>query len=100
MLFPVSCHLSATGVRFLVILCPLGDWASLTVGLPAPVARRRTPTGLPRSAHMRHDRRGRPLYPGDGGAHNDRRVLSGRRLPRHSGKSLHPGPAPIIRGLH
>lgn len=65
---PVSCRLSATGIRFLVIQCPLENWASLTVGLPAPVTKDRTPTGLSRCTRMRYDRRGRPLYPGDGGA--------------------------------
>ena len=35
----------------------------------------RTPTGLPRSARTSSDRGGRPLYPGDGGAHPDRRRL-------------------------
>jgi hypothetical protein len=30
-----SCRLSATGIRFLAILFPPGDWASLAVGLPA-----------------------------------------------------------------
>ena len=30
----VSCCLSATGIRFSVILCPPGSWALLTVGLP------------------------------------------------------------------
>ena len=34
--------------------------------------RARTPTGLPRSAHTSSDREGRPLYPGDNGAHPDR----------------------------
>ena len=33
---PVSCCLSAAGVGFMVILCPLGSWAFLTVGLPVP----------------------------------------------------------------
>src|SRR5947209_18842888 len=32
----------------------------------------RTPTGLPRSAHTSSDREGRPLNPGDNGAHPDR----------------------------
>ena len=31
---PVSCRLSATGIRFSVIRFPPGDWAPLTVGLP------------------------------------------------------------------
>jgi hypothetical protein len=61
--------LSATDIRFSVILCPAGSWALLTVGLPA---NGRTPTGFPRSARMSSDRGGRPLYPGDGGAHPDR----------------------------
>ena len=30
----VSCCLSATGIRFWVILCPLRGWPFLTVGLP------------------------------------------------------------------
>ncbi len=30
-----SCRLSATGIRFWVILCPLRSWPFLTVGLPA-----------------------------------------------------------------
>jgi hypothetical protein len=32
----VSCRLSATGIRFSVILFPPRDWALLTVGLPTP----------------------------------------------------------------
>jgi hypothetical protein len=37
----VSCCLSAAGVRFSVIRFPLGDWAFLTVGLPAKAGPRR-----------------------------------------------------------
>ncbi len=66
----VSCCLSATGIRFSVILFPPGSWALLTVGLPDPSGR--TPTGFPRSARTSCDRGGRPLYPGDDGAHPDR----------------------------
>jgi hypothetical protein len=51
----VSCCLSATGVRFLGILCPPGDWALLTVGLPAHQQAYRTLTGFPCSARVRHD---------------------------------------------
>ena len=65
---PVSCRLSATGIRFLVIHCPPRNWASLTVGLPAPIAGNRTPTGLSRFAHMRYGRGGCRLYPEDCGA--------------------------------
>jgi hypothetical protein len=73
----VSRCLSATGIRFSVILYPPGSWALLTVGLPA---RRRTPTGIPRSARTSCDRGGRPLYPGDNGAHPDRwRLTAGIR---------------------
>lgn len=86
--------LSATGVRFLVILCPPGNWASLTVGLPAPVTRDRTPTGLSRSTRMRHGRVGCPLHPGDCGARRGRQRTSGRRTPLHNGKA--PGPRHIL----
>jgi hypothetical protein len=48
---PVSCRLSAAGLRFLGILCPPGTSAPLTVGLPAPS--HRTLTGLPCSARVR-----------------------------------------------
>ena len=34
MVVPVSRCLSATGIRFLVILFPPGTWAFLAVGLP------------------------------------------------------------------
>ena len=93
---PVSCCLSATGIRFLGILCPPGNSASLTVGLPAAYPRR-TPTGFPRSARARRGRAGRPLYPGDGGALAGRRYVRGRRLPPPSGQSLHPGRASHLR---
>ena len=35
MLSPVSCCLSATGIRFLDLLFPPGNSALLTVGLPS-----------------------------------------------------------------
>ena len=56
----------------------------------------RTPTGFPRSARTSCDRGGRPLYPGDGGAHPDR-ATPGRRLPLRSGQSLHPANHPTGR---
>jgi hypothetical protein len=65
----VSRCLSATGIRFSAILFPPGSWALLAVGLPA---NDRTPTGLPRSARTSCDQGGRPLDPGDNGAHPDR----------------------------
>jgi hypothetical protein len=51
---PVSCRLSATGIRFLGILFPPRDWALLTVGLPTHLEMRRTRTGFPHIARMRH----------------------------------------------
>jgi hypothetical protein len=80
---PVSCCLSAAGIRFLVILCPLGDWASLTVGLPARSCTSRTPTGLSRFARMRSGRGGCPLYPRDCGTHTAGTMspTAARRLP-------------------
>jgi|GEM_PF-4705874 len=68
-LVSVSRCVSAAGIGFLVILCPPGSWAFLTVGLPASS---RTPTGFPRFARSSNDRGGCPLYPGDDGAHPDR----------------------------
>ena len=57
----------------------------------------RTPTGLPRSAHTSSDRGGRPLYPGDGGAHPDRGDFPAGRLPLRNGQSLHPANIPSAR---
>jgi hypothetical protein len=74
---PVPRCLSTTGVRFSVIRCPPGNWAFLTVGLPAtPAGAFRTSTGLPRSARTSCDRDGCPLYPGDAGAHPGRGTCS------------------------
>ena len=56
----VSCCLSAAGIRFSVIRFPPGDWAFLTVGLPAEA---RTPSGLPRSTRTSCDRGGCPCTP-------------------------------------
>ena len=64
--FPVA--LRRTGVRFLGILFPPRDSASLTVGLPA-TPRRPDLTGFPRSACASSDRGGRPLDPEASGVH-------------------------------
>jgi len=69
MAVPVSCCLSAAGVRFSGHPVPPGSWAFLTVGLPDTTLRVRTPTGFPRSTHTSHSRGGCLLYPGGGGAH-------------------------------
>ena len=49
-----------------------------------------TQTGFPRFARTRHDRGGRPLYPGDDGAHPRPATLTGLHPAHHSGTSLHP----------
>src|SRR6266498_5528375 len=61
-MLPPSCCLSATGVRFLGVLFPPRNSASLTVGLP-PTSNVMDLTGLPRSTRMRYDRVGCQLYP-------------------------------------
>ena len=94
--FPVAFRLH--GVRFLVIPSPLRNWASLTVGLPAPVASSGTPTGLSRCTRMRYGRKGRPLNPGDSGAHTTSAWYPVAVCRFSTAKSLHPGPAPITRG--
>jgi len=94
---PVSCCLSATGVRFSIILFPPRDWAFLTVGLPAPGGR--TQTGLPRSARTSYDRGGSPLYPEDDGARPDLGDVPSRRLPLHGGSSFNPAPASHLAGV-
>ena len=66
--FPVA--LRRTGIRFLGILVPPGDWAFVTSGLPGNAWRRpRTLTGFPRSACASSDRGGRPLDPEASGVH-------------------------------
>ena len=74
----VSRCLSATGVRFSVILRPARDRLS-SRSAHRPTAGR-TSTGFPCSARMSNDRGGRPLYPEDDGAHPDRwRLTAGIR---------------------
>jgi hypothetical protein len=68
LMVPLSCCLSATGIRFLGVLFPPRDSASLTVGLP-PTKNVMDLTGLPRSTRMRYDRVGCQLYPGSSGVH-------------------------------
>ena len=88
---PLSRCLSAAGISFLGVLFPPGDWAPLTVGLPAAPRRHyRTLTGFPRSARMRCGRAGCPLYPGSDGVPCDHRDVRGRRLPPCNGWLLPP----------
>jgi hypothetical protein len=66
--FPAA--LRRTGIRFLGILVPPGNWAFVTSGLPGSAWRRpRTLTGFPRSACASSDRGGRPLDPEASGVH-------------------------------
>jgi hypothetical protein len=49
-----------------------------------------TPTGLPRFAHTRHDRGGRPLYPGNRGVPTAGISFPDCRVPRFNGRLLPP----------
>ena len=89
----VSRCLSATGIRFSVILFPPGSWALLTVGLPGTPRRARTSTGFPRSAHTSCDREGALYTPGTT-VLTPTEATTGRRLPLRSGQSLHPAAHP------
>ena len=81
--FPVSAAFRPPAFASRAFLRPLGDSASLTVGLPAGT--RRTPSGFSRSACGRCGRGGRPLNPGDGGAlpAGQVRPAGACRLPGH-----------------
>jgi len=92
---PVSCCLSAAGIRFSGHPFPAG-------GLDLPCGRltgqRPDPIGIPRFARMSCDRGGCPLYPEDSGAHaaDCKSPAAACRIP--AAMSLHPGRASIIRG--
>jgi hypothetical protein len=92
----VSRCLSATGVRFSVIRYPPGSWALLTVGLPADG---RTPDGV--TAFRTHELRPgwAPSIPQGRRCSSRPIVAAGRRLPLHSGQSLHPAYVPSGRDL-
>ena len=62
-----SCCLSAAGIRFLGVLFPPRDSASLTVGLPPHPPGVVDLTGFPRSTRASYGRVGCHLYPGDDG---------------------------------
>ena len=95
---PVSCRLSATGIRFLVILCPPGSWAFLTVGLPVLLPG----PALDGVATFRaHELRPGwvPSLPRGLRCPHGRQVIPGRRTPPCSGPSLYPRPATHHRRL-
>ena len=97
---PASCSLSAVGRLLVGSSCSRpGTGPSLRSAYRAPPGAR-TRTGLPRSAPARYDRAGCPLYPGDGGARAVVCVRTTAACRIAAAVSLHPGVAPIARGLH
>jgi hypothetical protein len=94
----VSRCLSATGIRFLVILCPPGIWAFLAVGLPALLPGP-DPDGV--ATFRAHELRPGwvPSLPRGLRCPHGRQVISGRRMPPCSGPSLYPRPATHHRRL-
>jgi hypothetical protein len=95
---PVSCRLSATGIRFLVILCPPGSWAFLAVGLPVLLPGP-DPDGV--ATFRAHELRPGwvPSLPRGLRCPHGRQVIPGRRTPPCSGPSLYPRPATHHRRL-
>jgi len=94
----VSCCLSATGIRFSVILFPPGSWALLTVGLPSTPKARSDPDGVtPFRTHELRPGRAPSKPRGQRCSPRPRRLPAGRR-PHHSSQSLHPAALPIDRG--
>jgi hypothetical protein len=94
---PVSCCLSATGIRFSVTLFPPGTWAFLTVGLPGTTWRP-DPDGVS-TFHTCEIRPGWvPPLPRGRRCSSRPDAVPGRRLPLRSGQSLHPATASHQRG--
>jgi hypothetical protein len=94
----VSRCLSATGIRFLVILCPPGNWAFLAVGLPVLLPGP-DPDGV--ATFRAHELRPGwvPSLPRGLRCPHGRQVIPGRRTPPCSGPSLYPRPATHHRRL-
>jgi len=90
--------LSATGIRFLVILCPPGNWAFLAVGLPVLLPGP-DPDGV--ATFRAHELRPGwvPSLPRGLRCPHGRQVIPGRRMPPCSGPSLYPRPATHHRRL-
>jgi hypothetical protein len=93
--FPVA--LRRTGVRFLGILFPPGNWAIVASGLPAAPSGAPDPDGV--STFRMHELRPgwAPPRPRGQRCSHGQRKLSGRRLPFLHGQALHPGVHPICR---
>ena len=96
---PVSCRLSATGIRFLVILCPLGNWAFLAVGLPVLLPGPDPDGVVTFRAHAELRPGWVPSLPRGLRCPHGRQVIPGRRMPPCSGPSLYPRPATHHRRL-
>jgi hypothetical protein len=92
---PLSCCLSAGGLRFLGVLFPPRDWALLTVGLPPRPSGRGGPDGV-LTFRTHETRPGRvPSLPRRRRCPRDHRIVLGRRLPTLSGWPLvTPAPRP------
>src|SRR6476661_9876811 len=85
---PLSCRLSAAGIRFLGVLFPPRDSASLAVGLPSRPHGRDGPDGVS-TFHTHEMRPGRvPPLPREQRYPHDRRRVLGRRLPILNGSLL------------
>ena len=99
--YPASCPrrpTEATGIRFLVILCPLGSWAFLAVGLPVLLPGP-DPNGV--ATFRAHELRPGwvPSLPRGLRCPHGRQVIPGRRMPPCSSPSLCPRPATHHRRL-
>ena len=96
--------LSAAGIRLLGILSRRGFRPSRD--RPTRLSRAWTPTGFPRSAHARHGRGGRPLYPEASGVHatGDGSPIAACRLFQRPGPTTRvfvpPVPGSALRGIN
>jgi hypothetical protein len=92
---PVSCRLSATGIRFLGHPFPAGELGLPCGRLTGPRHGMPDPIGVPRSTRTRLRPGWVPSLPRGRRCSHGRQPCPGRRLPLHNGQSLHPGPHPI-----
>jgi hypothetical protein len=89
---PLSCRLSAAGLRFLGILYPPGTWAFVTSGLPPPTNGVADPDGV--SAFRTHETRlglGAPCTPGTVVSTRPHSILGRHRPPSNGPAPCHPG---------
>ena len=95
---PVSCCLSATGIRFLGVLFPLGIGLphGRPTGPPATVGPDRNGVSTFHTHETRPDRVP-PTTPGRRCSHDRHRII-GRRLPLPNGQSCTPVPHSTFRG--